>query len=282
MTESIVAYNVKTKGNLPRAIAREKDGIVMYWVEELNKGGLHINGIARLLDCDPKSITQYMRSVVGLVTFEAEIVTDKGIKPVVLLFAEELQKLLRHIARSKSNTALRDRADDFRDKLAAAGFDLALALEFNPQQLTTQIQNYADSRTRELELENENLRLKDSLITLHGVEVALTLMGRSGQIVPIERVSTEIVNPATGRTDKILTADQLKAEVTRKTGQKPKSMKIIVDKLKAKGRDDLLVPVTRHSTSEYVLADRLDEAISVVYGDERQALLKNTGRIVQL
>ena len=167
-------------------------------------------------------------------------------------------------------------------KSAAAGFDLALALEFNPQQLTTQIQNYADSRTRELELENENLRLKDSLITLHGVEVALTLMGRSGQIVPIERVSTEIVNPATGRTDKILTADQLKAEVTRKTGQKPKSMKIIVDKLKAKGRDDLLVPVTRHSTSEYVLADRLDEAISVVYGDERQALLKNTGRIVQL
>ncbi|MGK7928886.1 MAG: DUF1659 domain-containing protein [Spirulina sp.] len=35
----------------------------------------------------------------------------------------------------------------------------------------------------------------------------------------------------------------------------------------------MLVPVTRHRTHEYVKPDALDEAIALVYGQNRQMLL---------
>jgi hypothetical protein len=38
-------------------------------------------------------------------------------------------------------------------------------------------------------------------------------------------------------------------------------------------RDDLLIPVTRHSTSEYVAPDSLDEVIDLVFGNTRQRLI---------
>lgn len=38
-------------------------------------------------------------------------------------------------------------------------------------------------------------------------------------------------------------------------------------------RYDLLVPIRRQAVSEYVSPDRLEEAISVVYGNSRQKLL---------
>jgi BRO family, N-terminal domain len=148
-------------------------------------------------------------------------------------------------------------------------------------------QSYFAIKTREAEtrvvpseqlqlarLENENIKLKMLVMDLHGVELGLTILGKEGRIVEVEKVSTEIVQPLTGRSDKILTADQLKSEVARKTGQKLKSMKQFTDQLRAKGRDDLLVPVTRHSTSEYIDPDQLNEAIAVVFGEERQAVLK--------
>jgi hypothetical protein len=134
---------------------------------------------------------------------------------------------------------------------------------------------------RFLELENENLRLKHqraaeakTLIPIYGEELALTMLGFEPQVLKIETLVTEVVQPETGRCDRILTADQLKSEIRRKTGQNIKSMKFFVDKLKANGRDDLLKPVPRSYTSEYVDPDRLDEAIAVVYGKERQELIK--------
>lgn len=124
-----------------------------------------------------------------------------------------------------------------------------------------------------LRLENENLRLKSSLVSLHGTELALLLMGHGDRIVETETVVTEVVEPVTGYSAKILTADQLKRAVKKRTGQNLKSMKQFTDAVRACGRDDLLVPVTRHTTNEYVMPDRLDEALVVVYGQGRQFLL---------
>ena len=50
-------------------------------------------------------------------------------------------------------------------------------------------------------------------------------------------------------------------------------MKWFTDKLKEKGRDDLLMPVTRHQTNEYVTPETLAEAIALVFGENRQLLL---------
>jgi hypothetical protein len=129
-------------------------------------------------------------------------------------------------------------------------------------------------RVRLEEQISRNIQLKNSMIAMHGIELGLTIIGKEDRVVEVEKISTEIVQPATGRCDRILTAEQLLKEIRRKTGQNPKNMKQFTDKLKANGRDDLLRPVTRHSISEYVDPDRLDEAIAVVYGKQRQGLIQ--------
>ncbi|MGA1256723.1 MAG: hypothetical protein ACO3YX_06870, partial [Candidatus Nanopelagicaceae bacterium] len=67
--------------------------------------------------------------------------------------------------------------------------------------------------------------------------------------------------------------EQLKKIIKTKTGQTIPSMKWFTDKLREKGRDDLLVAVTRHQISEYVTPEALGEAIALVFGDNRQMLI---------
>lgn len=138
-----------------------------------------------------------------------------------------------------------------------------------------------------LKLTNENLQLQirrdelqirrdelqSSMLTLHGSAVVLALKGCSDQIIREEVLVTEVVKEKTGETQRILTADQLKKEVKRRTGQNMPSLKWFIDKLRANNRDDLVVPVTRHTTNEYVTPEFLDEAIAIVFGQNRQKLL---------
>jgi phage regulator Rha-like protein len=126
---------------------------------------------------------------------------------------------------------------------------------------------------RAMELEHQTLRLKDTLIALYGTELGLTLMGHSGQVMEVEKLVTEVVNPQTNNTDRILTAPQLKRVVKQKTGQNLKTNTQFVEALAKAGRDDLLIPVTRSATGLYVDADRIDEALSVVYGGTKQRLI---------
>jgi hypothetical protein len=126
---------------LPRAIAKEKGGIVMYWVEDLREGGLHVAAIARLLDCHKGQILRVAEAVTFLPQLEAEIVTEGGLKAVTLYTGESIARILRAVARSGiKDQAIKDRADDIRDQLAAAGFKLAVMLELAPQQLLAQVE----------------------------------------------------------------------------------------------------------------------------------------------
>lgn len=128
----------------------------------------------------------------------------------------------------------------------------------------------------ELELERErNKRIdrQDSMLTIHGKQVVLALAGCSDAIVREEVKVTEVINLNTGSTEVFLSADQLKTEVLKRTGQKVKSLKQFADDLRKAGRDDLLIAVTRQATSEYVKPAHLDEAIAIVYGKYRQGLI---------
>ena len=128
-------------------------------------------------------------------------------------------------------------------------------------------------RIRELELENENIKLKANLVALHGEDLALLLMGHKDRVIETKISVTEVLDPISGHSAEILTADQLKKAVKKKTGQNLRSLKWFAEKLRSLGRDDLLIPVTRHTTSEYPVPDRLEEALDVVYGKERQRLV---------
>jgi hypothetical protein len=124
----------------------------------------------------------------------------------------------------------------------------------------------------------EQLRLKnkekdDAMMLMHGRETILALRGCRDQFITREVVVTEVVEPATGTSTRILSADQLKREVKKRTGQTLKSMKQFTDAIREAGRDDLLVPVSRPQTNEYIIPEKLDEAIAIVYSNRRQYLI---------
>ena len=137
-----------------------------------------------------------------------------------------------------------------------------------------------DKQIELLKLQNEYLktnlelrRLDSTMLTLHGAELTLTLRGKEDQLVRVETLVTEVVEPATGRTSRILTSDQIKKEIKARTGQTIPSLKWVADQLRKLNRDDLLVAVTRHTTSEYLSPENLDEAINLIFGQNKQMLL---------
>jgi phage regulator Rha-like protein len=129
------------------------------------------------------------------------------------------------------------------------------------------------NRIKELELELKIREIDHAMVTLHGKETVLALRGCRDQIVETKTVVTEVVNPVTSESVEILSAEQLKQVVKKRTGQKLSSLKWFVERLRAQGRDDLLVPVTRSQTAEYLPPNCIDEALDVVYGRERQRLI---------
>ena len=90
-----MATNIVPTNNRPRAIAKEKDGIVLYWVEELGEGGLHLKGLARLLDYDENNLRKFVKGGVDISILEAEILTPGGVQGVYLYLGSDVAKILR-------------------------------------------------------------------------------------------------------------------------------------------------------------------------------------------
>lgn len=211
-----------------------------------------------------RTISKYLTELqaFGHLRFENETVTNSvGARNLTkFAFLNEDQATL--IMTMSRNTA----------QVVQLKIDLVSAFK-KAKQIVSTVIPAQNERIRELELELRLLEKKESLITLHGKDLALRLMGDKEAVVYQETVITELVEPATGRTTKILTADQLKKAVKERTGQRIPSMKSFTDALRKAGRDDLLVPVTRSQTSEHVPPDRLEEAIAIVFGKQRQRLI---------
>lgn len=137
-----------------------------------------------------------------------------------------------------------------------------------------------NDRIRELELEVRALELRTGLVNLtntivglRGEALGLTIAGLNvGQIIEVKIPVTEVLNPVTGKCDEFLDAKQLASEVARRSGQKVKNADFI-RKVKSANRDDLILPVTRNMTCEYIRAEDLNEAIDVVFAKSKQQLL---------
>jgi len=172
-----MANNIAPNSNRPRAIAKEKDGIVMFWVEELGIAGLHVRGIARLLECNPSTVHNALQGVQAIATLEAEIVTEQGIRTVQLVAEAALAELLEVISLSKTKSDTRRMAMQVLKRLAAAGFKLAVMLELAPQQLKAQVDQHLQSIVLETELERAKLERSQAdqklLDTRHYIVTAL-------------------------------------------------------------------------------------------------------------
>lgn len=155
-----MAHNIVHASKLPRAIAKEKDGIVLYWVEELGVAGIHQNALAALLGCETGTVQHAIKGVKEISFLDAETITVGGLQAIKLLSETDLAKLLRHIARSKAKQETRDRADDIRDRLAAAGFKLMVMMELAPAELAARATSHLDKEIELQKLKNEGSEIE--------------------------------------------------------------------------------------------------------------------------
>jgi hypothetical protein len=228
------------------------------------------------LKCGADLVSDTIKRLQGVgqvAILEAEIITPGGLQCVGLISETDLPKVLRTIERSKAKEATRDRAGDIRDQLAAAGFKLLVMMELAPHQLKAQVDAHVAEIDKILEIERlryKTQELHGSMLAMHG-SAWLALQGVG--VAERETVVTEIVEPEKNKSVRVLTADQFKRAVKERTGQNVKSLSEFNRALRAAGRDDLLIAVTRHTTTEYVEPSKLDEAIAVVFGSVRQSLV---------
>lgn len=149
-------------------------------------------------------------------------------------------------------------------------------LVLNLVETIPQIKLENESLKLQLELEkekNKGKELDNMMITLHGLDATLAIRGNNNVIIEKETIVTELVESNTGKKTKILTAEQTKKEVKKRTGQNLASLKFLTETLQKEGRDDLLVKVNRSQPCQYPIPEKLDEIIDVVYGKSRQRLL---------
>lgn len=145
-----MATSIVRNSGLPRAIAKEKNGIVLYWVEEQGIAGLNAKGLARLLKYDHGSLGKFLKGVEQKPLLQAEIVTDGGIQGVELYDGETLSEILVEIISSNINKETRFRAKQELKRLASAGFSLMVMLELAPAELAARAVSHFD---KEIELE---------------------------------------------------------------------------------------------------------------------------------
>jgi len=146
--------------NRPRAIAKEKDGVVLYWVEELGVAGLHQRGLASLLGHDPGSLGKLVKGVEGLNFLKAEIITEHGLRSVDLILESDLSEVLVEIVSSKTKHETRDRAKDILKKLAAAGFKLMVMMELAPAELAARAVSHLEQQIELERLKNQGRELE--------------------------------------------------------------------------------------------------------------------------
>lgn len=142
--------DIATQNCLPRAIAKEKDGVVLYWIEELGIAGIHVRGLATLLGQDPGNLNKFIKGAYQSTFLEAEVITAGGLQGVYLISDSELADILVEITASRMDKAVRDRAKSILKKFTAAGFKLMVMMQLAPAELAARAVEHLE---RELELE---------------------------------------------------------------------------------------------------------------------------------
>ena len=159
----------------------------------------------------------------------------------------------------------------------AVAFKLNLVKAFSIAKQIIPVQN---DRIRELELENENLRLRkgeadrqDFRLTAYGLATTLLLEGKSDAVVEIEKPTIEIIDNRNNTVYKGQTLAQLKDHINSKYGTKHKSGADIARLLVRKGMGHLIAQTPRSILSDYIPSENYQLAMNAIIGSDRQILL---------
>ena len=113
----------------------------------------------------------------------------------------------------------------------------------------------------------------ESLAAFHGVATALILMGRSDEVVEVEKPTIEIIDEKHNVTFRGQTLTQVAAFLEKRYGIRFKSGADIARYLRKHKRDDLIAQTKRSISSEYIPEEFLSEAYKVLSNGNKQLLL---------
>lgn len=128
-------------------------------------------------------------------------------------------------------------------------------------------------RLKELVAERELIALKGSLVTMHGKEVALALIGDTSQVVEVEKPTIEVIDERHNASFRGQTLVQFKQHLESKTGHRFKSGAEVKRFLERKGLGHLVAQTPRTVLGDYIPEENLAAALRAVELDDRQKLL---------
>jgi phage antirepressor YoqD-like protein len=123
-------------------------GVELIYLEDLDVAGIHIRGLARLLDCDMSLVRRLLEGEAFKHILEAQIQTPGGIQGAVFILEEGVVEVLEKIqdsARIKQET--RDAARNLYRQFAKAGFKLYTMLHVAPHKLKQKVDDFVIPKT---------------------------------------------------------------------------------------------------------------------------------------
>lgn len=137
-----------------------------------------------------------------------------------------------------------------------------------------------NDRIRELELENENLRLRkgendrqDFRLGAYGLATTLLLEGKGDAVVEIDRTILEVIDANSGVKFSGQTTKQLADYLNKNGGRSFKSGAELERELEKLGRADLVDTVPRKALQPFISKENLSEACKLLINNRQQQLL---------
>jgi len=117
------------------------------------------------------------------------------------------------------------------------------------------------------------LELQNTMLTLHGASIVLTLEGKQDQIVEVEKKTIEVIDDRHNIKFRGQTLAQLKDHCNKTYGTKFKSGADLKRYLEAHGKGDVIAQTLRSITADYVPEESLGEVMKFLGGARQQKLL---------
>lgn len=113
----------------------------------------------------------------------------------------------------------------------------------------------------------------ESLANLHGVPMALVLLGRSNDVAEVEKPTIEVIDDKHKVTFKGQTLKQVAEYVQKRYGVRLKNGGSVAKILKSAEKDSLIAHIPRSVVQEYIPQEHLQEVYRLVTEGNRQMLL---------
>jgi len=130
-------------------------GVELIYLEDRDVAGIHIRGLARLLDCHQQTVANAVEGVNLDQVLEVGIDTGSGFQGVKFILESGVIQVLESIMDGKNKKETKDSARDLYRRFAVAGFKLYTMLKVAPEALKAKV----DRHIEELEI----LRIKNRI-----------------------------------------------------------------------------------------------------------------------